>query len=79
MVLTGAARARCSTIGSLTTSASGCVHSLGGHLASTDKYFFVLSSRSIAPKHAAQAAQHFVVASFTKLFLQELIAAFPDA
>ena len=34
--------------------ASGCVQSLGGHLASTDKYFFVLSSRSIASQHAAQ-------------------------
>ena len=62
-----AASARCSTTGSLSTSASGCVQSLGGHLASTDKYFFVLSSRSIASQHAAQAAQHSVVASFGKL------------
>ena len=63
-----AARARCSTTGSLPTSTRGCVQIAEiGHLASTDKYFFVLSSRSIASQHIAQAAQHSVVASFGKL------------
>ena len=55
-------------MGYLSGSITGVAASIGMRSVRRNlKYFFVLSSRSIASQHAAQAAQHSVVASFAKL------------